>query len=178
MPVTVMPAALARRLREADLTYPEVGATAGLLPPGYHQLRRTVTIGAGPQTFTDAAATLTDWRMHERAGLRVSATAATAEPGCVVLLSLGLGAIRISAPCRVVYVIDEPDRRGFAYGTLPGHPVRGEEVFIVTKHPDATVTFTLTAFSRPAAPLAKAAGPFGRAIQHRINRRYLRAILR
>ena len=31
-----------------------------------------------------------------------------------------LGLLR--APCRVVYVIDEPDVRGFAYGTLPGHP--------------------------------------------------------
>jgi phosphatidylserine/phosphatidylglycerophosphate/cardiolipin synthase-like enzyme len=38
--------------------------------------------------------------------------------------------------CRVVYVIDEPDgpiaRFGFAYGTLPGHAVAGEELFLAT----------------------------------------------
>jgi hypothetical protein len=30
----------------------------------------------------------------------------------------------IDAVCRVVAVIDEPDRFGFAYGTLPDHPER------------------------------------------------------
>ena len=39
-------------------------------------------------------------------------------------------------PCRVVYVVDEPDRRGFAYGTLPGHPESGEELFLVRYDPD------------------------------------------
>lgn len=178
MPVTVMPAALAGRLRGADLTYPEVGATAGPLPPGYHHLRRTVAIGSGVQTFTDAAGILASWRMHERAGLHVSASAATAQPASVVVLSLSLGVIRISAPCRVIYVIDEPDRHGFAYGTLPSHPERGKEAFIVSKQKDETVTFTLTAFSRPASPLAKAVSPVSHAIQRRISSRYLRAILR
>jgi uncharacterized protein (UPF0548 family) len=177
-PVAVMPAALADRLREADLTYPEAGATAGLLPPAYHHLRRTVTIGYGTQAFTTAADALAGWQVHVGAGLHVSASAPTAEPGSVVQLSLGLGAIQVGAPCRVVYVIDEPDRRGFAYGTLPGHPERGEEAFIISRRPDATVTFTITAFSSPASSLAKAAGPFGRAIQRRITSRYLRAIPR
>ena len=38
--------------------------------------------------------------------------------GSEVIVHLG----PVRAPCRVVYVVDEPDRRGFAYGTLPGHP--------------------------------------------------------
>jgi uncharacterized protein (UPF0548 family) len=53
----------------------------------------------------------------------------------VLILSLGVAAIRLRAPCRIVYVIDEPDRRGFAYGTLPGHPERGEEAFIISRRP-------------------------------------------
>ena len=176
MPVTMMPAALADRLREADLTYAEAGATAGLLPPGYHHLRRTKAIGSGTQAFTAAADALDGWQVHSRAGLRISASTATAEPGSVLMLGLGLGAIHISAPCRVIYVIDEPDRRGFAYGTLPGHPERGEEAFIVSQHRDATVTFTITAFSRPASPLAKTTRLISRAIQRRITSRYLQAI--
>ena len=178
MPVTVMPATLAVRLRAADLTYAEAGATAGVLPPGYHHLRRTVGIGSGAQVFTAAAGALAGWQVHARAGLHVSASAVTAELGGVVVLGLRLGAIRIGAPCRVVYVIDEPDRHGFAYGTLPGHPERGEEAFLVRRHHDGTVTFTITAFSRPASALAKAAGPVGRGIQRRITSRYLRAIQR
>jgi uncharacterized protein (UPF0548 family) len=177
-PVVLMPVALADRLREADLTYPEAGATAGLLPPGYHHLHRTVVIGYGTQAFATAADALASWQVHVRAGLHVSASAATAELGSVLQLSLGLGAIRVGAPCRVVYVIDEPGRRGFAYGTLPGHPERGEEAFVISRRRDATVIFTITAFSNPASPLAKVAGPLGRAIQNRITSRYLRAISR
>ncbi len=117
-----MPAGIADGLREADLTYTEVGATKGVLPPGYHHLHRTVTIGTWAQAFTAATDALAGWHVHGRAGLSVSASSPAAEPGSVLVLSLGLGAIRIGAPCRVVYVIDEPGRRGFAYGTLPGHP--------------------------------------------------------
>ena len=175
VPVTMMTAALADRLRAADLTYPEAGATTGVLPPGYHHLRRTVVIGSGAEAFTAAADALAGWQVHARAGLHVAASTAAAEPGSVLLLTLRLGAVGIGAPCRVVYVNDEPAQRGFAYGTLPGHLARGEEAFI-RQHQDATVTFTSTAFSRPASMLAKAAGPFGPAIQRRITSRYLRAI--
>jgi uncharacterized protein (UPF0548 family) len=94
----------------------------------------------------------------------------------VLLLGLHLAAIRIAAPCRVVYVISESARRGFAYGTLSGHPERGEEAFIISQHEDATVTFTINAFSRAASPLAKAAGPLGELIQRHITSRYLRAL--
>ena len=93
-----------------------------------------------------------------------------------MLRGRGPGPLRIGAPCRVVYVVDEPGRRGFAYGTLPGHPERGEEAFLIRQHDDGTVIFTITAFSTPATPLAKAAGPIGRAIQRSISTRYLRAL--
>jgi len=58
-------------------------------------------------------------------------------------------------------VVDEPRRRGFAYGTLPGHPERGEEAFLITHHDDGTVTFAITAFCAPGSPLARAAGRWG-----------------
>jgi uncharacterized protein (UPF0548 family) len=94
----------------------------------------------------------------------------------VVLLGAGAGPIRVHAPCRVVYVTDEPARRGFAYGTLPGHPETGEEAFLVSRTDDGTVTFTITGFSRPATPLARMTAPLGRAIQDRITTRYLRTL--
>ena len=133
-------------------------------------------IGSGTQVFADAANAVLSWQAQLRAGLGVSASSATAEPGSVVLLGLGAGRIRIGAPCRVVYVVSEPGRQGFAYGTLPGHPERGEEAFLIGQHDDGTVTFTVTAFSAPATMLARAAGPAGRAIQRHITTRYLRAL--
>jgi uncharacterized protein (UPF0548 family) len=41
---------------------------------------------------------------------------------------------------------------------------------------DGTVTFEVTAFSRPATWLARATGPLGRAVQYRITTRYLQAL--
>ena len=171
-----MAADLADRLAAAELTYQEVGQTAGRLPPGYHHLRRTVTAGAGRDAFATATERLLGWQVHRRAGLRVMPSSTTVRPGSVVLMGFGVGPLRINAPCRVVYTVEEPAIKGFAYGTLPGHPESGEEAFIIEQRTDGTVTFTITAFSRPATALTRSAGPIGRAIQRHITGRYLRAL--
>jgi uncharacterized protein (UPF0548 family) len=176
MSVSVMSAETRERLAEAALTYGEVGATAGELPAQYHHLVRRVMIGRGHQVFADAATEVTGWQVQLRAGLTVSASAPTAIPGSVAMLGLGVGPLRLGAPCRVVYAVDEPRRRGFAYGTLPGHPESGEEAFIVEYHDDETVSFTVTAFSRPSSAIARIAGPAGRLIQNWITTRYLRSL--
>jgi uncharacterized protein (UPF0548 family) len=162
-----------RRLRDAEFTYAEVGATAGALPAGYHHLRRVVRVAAG---FEEAAEALLRWQVHLRAGLTVAASAARTEPGTLVELGFGAGPVRVHAPCRVIYVVDEPHRRGFAYGTLPGHPERGEESFLVERQEDGTARFRITAFSRPARLSVKAAGPVARLVQRRITARYLAAL--
>ncbi|MGH8774301.1 MAG: DUF1990 family protein [Jiangellaceae bacterium] len=45
--------------------------------------------------------------MPRRAPCRRASTP-TAEPGSVVVLGFGFGRLRLSAPCRVVSVVDEP----------------------------------------------------------------------
>lgn len=111
---------------------------------------------------------------HARgAGLRVDATTAVAAVGSEVVV--GLGPVR--APCRVVYVVDEPNRRGFAYGTLPGHAETGEELFAVRYDPvDETVHAEISAFSRHGTWWSKLAGPFTSLMQRVVSRRYLRAL--
>lgn len=71
-------------------------------------------------------------------------------PGDTGVLRLGWGALSFREPVRVVLVIDEPARRGFAYGTLPGHPLRGEESFVVEHRADDAVCLTIRSVSRPA----------------------------
>ncbi len=75
-----------------------------------------------------------------------------------------------------MYTVTEARRRGFAYGTLPGHPESGEEAFVVEQHDDGSVVFAITAFSRPATASARAAGPLGLLIQRYVTRRYLDAL--
>jgi uncharacterized protein (UPF0548 family) len=112
--------------------------------------------------------------MHRRSGLAV-ASDGPATAGQTVVLGLGLG-LRLLIPCRVVYVVDEPGRCGFAYGTLPDHPEQGEEAFVVTRDEDGAVWFEIRAFSRPSALLVQWAGPVGRAIQSLATTRYERAV--
>ncbi|HEY5832709.1 DUF1990 domain-containing protein [Streptomyces sp.] len=152
-----------------DLTYPFVGMTADPSdpPPGFHALR--LHTGLAPGTYEAAAEALFSWRMHQAVPLmRVRPTARHAAPG--VRVTLGFGPLR--APCEVVWTMREEHRTGFAYGTLPGHPECGEEAFVVERHPDGSIRFTVHAISRPAAWYARAAGPAGRLLQRMIAQRY------
>ncbi|MBZ4020499.1 DUF1990 family protein [Streptomyces purpurogeneiscleroticus] len=144
----------------AALTYPEHGATQhGPLPAGYHHLHVEVPVGHGRAVFERAGEAITAFRMHRAAGIRIRAGAAHAEPGVPVESGLGVGPLRITAPCRVVWSTYDSDRIGFGYGTLEGHPECGEESFVAELRPDDSVWFTVTAFSRAASWYTRLAGP-------------------
>jgi uncharacterized protein (UPF0548 family) len=166
-------------LAAARLTYREVGATrAEPLPMGYDHVYRDASLGTGPNVFDRAATALFDWRMHQEAGLTVIASAASLAPGIDAILRAGWGPLKLIIPCRVVYTVDEADCRGFAYGTLPGHPERGEEAFMVVRTNTGEVRIRIRAFSRPASFLARAGGPFTRIAQQYATDRYVRAVRR
>jgi uncharacterized protein (UPF0548 family) len=95
-------------------------------------------------------------------------------PGDTAKLRMALWPFPI--PARVVYVIDEPSRHGFAYGTLPGHPERGEEAFVVERLADGSVWLVIRAFSRPAGPLSWIGYPVARLLQALYTARYERAL--
>ncbi len=162
----------------AELTYSTAGMTAvgSVPPPGFHSLR--VRTRLAPGGYDAAAAALFGWGMHRATPLiRVAAGTPRADPGVRVLLRVG----PLRAPCEVVWTLHEEHRTGFGYGTLPGHPECGEESFLIERHPDGSVDFTVHALSRPAAWYLKAAGPAGRLTQRFAARRYgaaLRALSR
>lgn len=168
----------AAQLRGQPLNYGEVGATRTepAPPPGYHGLTLARTIGAGPADFARAVDALLSWQMHPRAGVRVRASDARIGPDTVAVLRLGLGPLSLRAPVRVAYLVGDPERRGFAYGTLPGHPESGEEAFVVSLAEDGAVVFEVSAFSRPASVLTRFGGPLARLVQRLVARRYLSAL--
>lgn len=93
------------------------------LPAGYHHLRRRRVIGHSVADFEAAAGALMRWDLHRRSGLTVAADTDEAAKGVNVILGVGIGRLRTKAPCRVVYTVDDADRRGFAYGTLSGQAI-------------------------------------------------------
>ena len=175
MTLTVLPAARAAELRTAPYSYRPVGMTRGGGPPaGFRvdRFRRPLL----RRDFDGAAEEVLGWQLHLRAGIRVSASALAAAPGVVVEQRIGPDRASIVAPCRVVYVLDEPDRRGFAYGTLRGHPEAGEESFVLERSATGAVELVITAMSRPAWWLARLGAPVARVIQRRVTERYLAAL--
>ena len=160
MPAHVLSPGCAATLARAPFSYEGVGATGHEAPQGYQSLSGSRLLAR--RDFRPAVEDLMTWRVHERAGLTVAASSQRVEEGTVVLLRLGVGALALRAPCRVVYVVDEPRRQGFAYGTLPGHPESGEELFLLHQRDDGRVGFTITAFSKPASALAKASAGHSR----------------
>ena len=101
--------------------------------------------------------------------------AAAPVEGGTVAVAAPLGPLTAVAVCRIVAVVQELDRYGFAYGTLPGHPEQGEEAFVVTRR-GPRVTFTVTAFWKPAELLVRVGGPVSRRVQHTATMRYLDAL--
>ncbi|WP_199547389.1 DUF1990 domain-containing protein [Streptomyces sp. N35] len=150
-------------------TYAEVGATesGGRLPGGYHHLDVTTEVGRGERDFAVAVEAVMGWRMHRAVGVGMEAATDRAAPGADVTVGLG----PIKAPCRVIWTRDDDRAGGWAYGTLRGHPERGEEAFLVTLGEDGRVRLTVRAFSVAAAWYARLAGPVTRWLQHAYARR-------
>jgi uncharacterized protein (UPF0548 family) len=140
-------------------TPPPDGSRPAPLPAGYHHLRHRVLIGHGRDTLRAAGAAVTGWQMHRAAGVQVRATTDRATLGTPVECAIGIGRLRVGAPCEVVWAADEPHLIGFAYGTRTGHIACGEETFLVEMDADEAVWFSVTAFSRPDRWFTRAAGP-------------------
>ncbi|TDC50554.1 DUF1990 domain-containing protein [Actinomadura sp. KC345] len=155
-----------------DFTYTEVGATWDAeRPEGYRHLRRRMLVGHGTAAFGDAADAVMEFWMHRALPVRVDASAPRAAAGVSVVTGLGAGPLRLRAPCRIVWTREEERYAGWAYGTLEGHPLSGEESFVVHLDEEGDVWLTVTSFSRPATALPRAAGPLGRAFQRAYARR-------
>ncbi|MEV6925994.1 DUF1990 domain-containing protein [Dactylosporangium sp. NPDC051485] len=160
-----------------NLTYSEVGATReGPLPPGYRHVTRRIRLGSGPEVFRTAAEALAHWRPQRGAGLRVRTGAERAGLGVEFATGIGAGPLRLWVPCRIVWVVDEPDRYGYGFGTLPGHVADGEEAFLLGMDAGGDVWFEVRAFSRPATWWAKLGGPVTRLVQSRVTDGYAAAM--
>lgn len=165
-------------LDQSDLpfTYEEVGTTQGSVPSGYTVDHNRVQLGRGAQVYERAVAALKQWRQFELGWVTVAPQGVKVETGATVAVkALACGMWSLNA-CRVVYVVDEAERFGFAYGTLPDHIERGEERFLIEWNRDDSVWYDILAFSRPRHLLVKLGAPVARMMQKRFARDSLRAM--
>ena len=149
-----------------QFSYPEIGATASEVPPGYNIDHNRVSLGVGTEVFEQAKTAIRDWKMFDLGWVELINSGTSIEIGqTVAILVSHYGFYSLNA-ARIVYTIDEPTRFGFAYGTLTEHGEIGEERFSVEYETDSgDVWYDIFAFSRPAALLAKIGYPISRSLQ-------------
>jgi uncharacterized protein (UPF0548 family) len=151
-----------------DLTYSAVGATATTQPPGYVVDHTRIALGKGQDIFLAARAALECWEQFHLTWVEaVPATTPIKEGAVVAVLAHSLGLWWLNA-CRIVYVVAEENRFGFAYGTLPDHMASGEERFLIEwDRNDGNVWYDILPFSRPHGLLARLGYPWMRRVQKR-----------
>ena len=153
-----------------------------------NQLEHHLDLGPA-HLFPLAREAVLTWALQESAGVRVR-PARRVRHGQVVGLRLNplwpasprrLHGRDLTVPvgsCVVIRVVDEADRAGFTYRTLPGHVEEGEETFLVSTGSDGRLGVTITAESVPVHPLLKAAGPVAVMGQSMMARRYAEELRR
>ncbi|MDH3303399.1 MAG: DUF1990 domain-containing protein [Acidimicrobiia bacterium] len=174
-PSAAVLASLVSQQSAEALSYPEVGISLGpSSSPGHHRLRAVRAVGSGEATFAAARQAIDGWFGHARAGATLQPPRPPIEADRTLALALRVGPLWVTAACRIVAVVDEEHRYGFAYGTLPHHPAQGEESFLAVRDPGTGgVQLEITASSRPRAVLARLGGPVGRWLQQSMAERYL-----
>lgn len=158
---------------ERGLNYAAIGATSSEAvlsypPEGFRPAQSRHRIGSGAQRFRLAGHELMTWGALRRAGVvvrditseprRTEAAAATDEsqsdglpwvtPGMTATLVVG-GSRMPDSPVKVVWVVDEPGRIGFAYGSRPGHPLQTEHLLLLEHAVDDSVWLTCRSMTRP-----------------------------
>lgn len=167
---------------QQPFSYAAVGCTRGdpAAQRGWNIDRHRVLLGRGREVFEAAARAIESWQMFPRQVATVCRADQVPREGLIVAVQYWAAPLRLwlTFPARVVYLLSETvdrggrqvERRGFAYGTLPDHPERGEERFAVEwDHADDTVWYDLLAVSQPAHWFARLGYPYTRWEQARFR---------
>jgi uncharacterized protein (UPF0548 family) len=150
-------------------------AAAGQPNHGWISDNAAAAIGHGPEDFAAARQAIIDlvpfaqpWLVtHAPNGLALDA---------VIGIQVRLGPIWSVNWSRVIELVDEPNTFSFVYATTTDHGEAGEERFAVSIADDGTVTYRITAISRPARPYTLAVVPYVRALQAKFRRGSIEAM--
>jgi len=171
--------ALLLRAKDQSFSYSEIGSTHGKIPEGYAVNHNRIALGSGRETFRRAISAIRAWEMFNIGWARLLPRNAPITVGANVAVVTHHFGFWSKHACRIVYVIEDERRFGFAYGTLHQHAERGEERFTVEwNENDDSVVYDILAFSRPGQWQTKVANPLARMLQKKFVRDSMAAMKR
>ncbi|WP_314647874.1 DUF1990 family protein [uncultured Microbacterium sp.] len=133
------------------------------VPAGMRLSERSIAVA--PEAQDAVRALIRSWEFKRRAGF--DGPTAVPVAGAEGVLAKRVLGIRFSEPIRVVWA----DERGFGYETRRGHPIYGEESFVLEHG-----VFTARSISRPSTLVWWLLSPALRLMQNRTHARYTRVV--
>jgi uncharacterized protein (UPF0548 family) len=147
-------------------SYPHITDTSLTIeqktPKGFRYDNNSVLIGTGEAVFQAACAAIRHWQMFPGGWADIYARDTPLEAGRIVVMCARVWGIWWLNCARIVFTVNEPNRFGFAYGTLEHHAESGEELFQVRMNDAGEVFYEILAFSRPRHWMARLAFPIAR----------------
>lgn len=146
-------------------SYPEVNASKKTRVVGYDNDHNYVFLGKGEAVWNNARKALQKWQQFPSTWTKVEPEETPLEVGRTVAVNFRLFGLWWLNAARIVYVLDETNRFGFAYGTLPGHVEQGEECFWIEKETNGEIYYHIRAFSKPRFWVTRLGYPLARYFQ-------------
>ena len=166
------------RLSQVDFNYVEVGLTRGdVQPKGYHVDRHAVQLGLGEEAYQRALGAFRGLNMWNFPWMEMVTRDKSMRLGTELATLTQQMGVWFLMPCRIVNMIDEKNRIGFAFGTLTGHVEQGEERFLIERRQDDSVWYDIISVSRPRHWLAMLGYPYTRWLQGRFWRDSMQAMV-
>ena len=178
---------------------------SGPVPEGFHVTAVSRLVGHGADDARIAGDAVLGWQVHRGSGFVPLQAPDRVQVGAVSCWAIPFGPLRPRVACKVVRVLDDepvaddadesacdsadprgsarqggtpvlPRSTGFLHAALVGHPQRGWESYLVTRHPDDRVTLDIRVVWRPAAWWMRLAGPASGLALRLLLHRNLRAL--
>ena len=143
--------------------------------PAYRRSEISSLVGTGDVTWYRASRDILLWTVKTASGFTVDAEGPVVV-GERITVTVRVAGIAITEPVQVVDVVTEPDRVGFSYRTLPGHPVSGEEAFIVQRTGDEVHLIIRSLTRRAPQQPWRMLFPVLLVAQRVVRRRYVRSL--
>jgi uncharacterized protein (UPF0548 family) len=142
---------------------------------------RSIPLGYGEQLWRDVSTQLMSWGVKTRSGFAVEpqlpVSGGRLDVDTDFTLIARIGPFSVREPVRVVSTVESATRCGFAYGTLQGHPVSGEEAFILERDESDGVWLSIRSLTRAPRGWRRLGFPLVLLAQRWYRRRYLQALL-
>ncbi|RQP11335.1 MAG: DUF1990 domain-containing protein [Microbacteriaceae bacterium] len=119
-----------------------------VVPRGFRVRARRIRLGEGDALWRRAVDVVSGWRIKTAIGFEVSPDDDRVVAGRDYDTTYRSRLVRQFEPVRVVWVAEEAALRGFGYAMRPGHPLTGEECFLVERDVDGVVWLVVRSVTR------------------------------